>query len=192
MIAFLQGTLLHRQPAALVLDVHGVGYEVQVPVGTYAQLPAPGHAVALHIYTQVREDSIQLFGFASAGEKRLFEKLITVNGVGPKLGLAILSGLPPQALGAALRAGDIARLTAVPGVGKKTAERLVVELRDKVPELDGGAAAPASAGPAADVVSALVNLGYAAAQAEKSVQRAVHAHPDADFDLLFALCMKSM
>jgi Holliday junction DNA helicase RuvA len=192
MIAHLHGTLLHRQPTTLVLDVHGVGYEVQVPVGTYAQLPAPGSAVALHIYTQVRDDAIQLYGFATAGEKRLFEQLITVNGVGPKLGLAILSGLAPEALGAALRAGDHARLTAIPGVGKKTAERLVVELRDKIPELAGVEAAPAAAGAAADVVSALVNLGYAAAQAEKAVQRALQASPDATFDRLFALCMKTM
>lgn len=191
MIAYLQGTLLHRQPTTLVLDVHGVGYEVQVPVGTYTQLPAPGSAVALHIYTQVRDDAIQLYGFATTVEKRLFEKLITVNGVGPKLGLAILSGLAPEALGAALRAGDHARLTAIPGVGKKTAERLVVELRDKIPELAEVESAPA-AGPAADVVSALVNLGYAAAQAEKAVQRALQASPGADFDRLFALCMKNM
>ncbi len=192
MIAYLQGIVLHRQPPTLVLDVHGVGYEVQVPIGTYAHLPAPGQPVALHIHTQVRDDSIHLFGFATAGEKRLFEKLITVNGVGPKLGLAILSGLPPEALGAALRGGDTARLTAIPGVGKKTAERLVVELRDKVPELAGAAAAPPASGPAADVVSALVNLGYAAAQAEKAVQRALQASPEANFDRLFALCMKSM
>jgi Holliday junction DNA helicase RuvA len=192
MIAYLQGTLLQRQPAMLVLDVHGVGYEVQVPVGTYARLPPLGSTVALHIHTQVRDDSIQLYGFGSPGEKSLFEKLITVNGVGPKLGLAILSGLAPEALGTALRAGDHARLTAIPGVGKKTAERLVLELRDKLSELAGAEAAPLAAGPAGDVVSALVNLGYAPAQAERAVQRALQASPEAGFDHLFALCMKNM
>src|SRR6185312_13124911 len=118
-------------PSRIVLDVHGVGYELQVPVGTYSQLPAVGAAVSLLVHTQVREDAIQLFG-----------KLITVNGVGPKLALAILSGLSPEALVTALRQADHARLTAIPGVGKKTAERLVVELRDKLAAL---AAAPPEA-----------------------------------------------
>ncbi|MGH9395151.1 MAG: Holliday junction branch migration protein RuvA [Terriglobales bacterium] len=195
MIAHLRGTLLAKHPAGVVLEVQGVGYAVQVPVGTYAQLPPPGAAAALHVHTHVREDTLQLFGFASAAEKQLFEKLITVNGVGPKLALAILSRLAPEALGNALRSGDHARLIAIPGVGKKTAERLVIELRDKVPAgLDDGsaAAAPAPGSAAEDVLSALVNLGYGPALAQKAVQRALQLHPDAGFDGLFAACMQGI
>jgi len=195
MIAHLRGTLISRHPARVVVEVHGVGYEVQVPVGTFAQLPPPGSEAALHIHTHVREDAILLFGFAAAAEKQLFEKLITVNGVGPKLALAILSGLAPEDLGRALRASDYARLTAIPGVGKKTAERLVIELRDKIPaglEAEPASAAPAPGSPAEDVVSALVNLGYPPALAQKSVQRALQQRPDSDFDRLFAACMKGI
>lgn len=195
MIAHLRGTLLSRHPARVVVEVHGVGYEVQVPVGTYAQLPNPGSEVALHVFTHVREDALNLFGFAAAAEKQLFEKLITVNGVGPKLALAILSGLAPEELARALRAGDYARLTAVPGVGKKTAERLVLELRDKIaagPDAEQGPAAPAAGSAAEDVVSALVNLGYAPPLAQRAVQRALQQHPDSDFDRLFAACMKGI
>lgn len=196
MIAYLSGVLRQRHPSRIVLDVHGVGYELQVPVGTYSQLPAVGAAVSLLVHTQVREDAIQLFGFAAEGEKQLFEKLITVNGVGPKLALAILSGLSPEALVTALRQADHARLTAIPGVGKKTAERLVVELRDKLAALAAAppeATATAPRTPAAeDVVSALVNLGYAPPLATKAVQRALQQHPEAGFDALFVLCMKSM
>lgn len=192
MIARLSGTLLERQPGRIVLDVHGVGYEVQVPVPTFAQLPAVGAALTLLVHTHVREDAMQLYGFATPAEKQLFEKLITVNGVGPRLALAILSGLAPEALGAAIRQGDLARLTAIPGVGRKTAERLVVELRDKLPAaLETAAAAPLP-GAAEDVVSAMVNLGYAEALAAKAVARALEAHPEASFDQLFALCMKAM
>jgi len=193
-IAHLKGVLLARHPARIVLDVHGVGYELLVPVSTYAQLPGAGGEVALHVYTQVREDAIQLFGFAQAAEKQVFEKLITVNGVGPKLALAILSGLPAEALAAAIRAGDHARLTAIPGIGKKTAERLVVELRDKLgPAASGSEPATAlPAGPADDVVSALMNLGYAAPVAARAVQLALQRDPGAAFDALFLACMKAL
>lgn len=191
MIAHLRGVLLRRHPAAIVLEVQGVGYELQVPVGTYTQLPEAGSATALHVHTHVREDAIHLYGFATTAEKQLFEKLITVNGIGPKLALAILSGLPAEALGQALRGGDVARLTAIPGVGKKTAERLVVELRDKMAmTLEGNAAAAMPAGAAEDVTSALVNLGYSPAQAAKTVQRALQVQPAAAFDALFAASMK--
>ncbi|MGH9480995.1 MAG: Holliday junction branch migration protein RuvA [Terriglobales bacterium] len=193
MIAHLSGKLLRRHPSGIVLEVQGVGYELQVPVGTYAQLPEPGAAASLHVHTHVREDAIQLFGFASPAEKQLFEKLITVNGIGPKLALGILSGLPAEVLGAALRTGDLTRLTAIPGVGKKTAERLVVELRDKMPAVLDGAVGPAAvAGAADDVLSALVNLGYAPALASKTVQRAAQARPEANFDQLFAACMQGL
>lgn len=193
MIAWLQGVLRERQPGRVLLDVHGVGYELQIPVGTYTQLPSQGAEAALHVYTHVREDALQLFGFATAAEKQVFEKLISVNGVGPKLALAILSGLAPDALAAAVHAGDLARLTSIPGVGRKTAERLVVELRDKLaavaPEV---AAAAALSGPAEDVLSALLNLGYAEPSARKAVERARASRPDAGFDELFAACMKAL
>ena len=194
MIAFLRGTLLHRQPARLVVDVHGVGYELQVTVPTYARMATLGGGVELFVHTHVREDAIQLFGFAEAAEKQLFERLITVNGVGPKLGLAILSGLPPDQLGAAIRDADYARLTAIPGVGRKTAERLVVELRDKLPAVaePTAAAAATPAGFAEDVVSALVNLGYPAAAAARAVERVLRTAPAASFDELFLQCMKAL
>lgn len=192
MIAHLRGRLLSRHPAAVVIEAAGVGYELQVTVATYAQLPEPGADAALHVHTQVREDAIQLFGFSTAAEKQLFEILIGVNGVGPKLALAILSGLPPAELAAALRAADYARLTSIPGIGKKTAERLVFELRDKVAAGEAMAAPALAPGVAEDVASALVNLGYPAALAQKAVQRALERTPGAAFDVLFAACMKSI
>ncbi|MGH9474906.1 MAG: Holliday junction branch migration protein RuvA [Terriglobales bacterium] len=194
MIAYLHGVVHERRPARVVLEVHGVGYELQVPVGTYAQLPPLGAETSLHVYTHVREDAMQLFGFASLAEKQIFEKLITVNGVGPKLALAILSGLAPDALAAALHAGDHARLTSIPGVGRKTAERLVIELRDKVaaPVATGAGAPPAGSGAVTDVLSALVNLGYAEPLALKAVQRAHATRPGASFDELFTACMQAL
>ena len=197
MIAYLKGVLLERHPAGLVIDIHGVGYLVQVPVSTYARLPRVGGSVELHVHTQVREDAIQLYGFAIAEEKRLFERLIAVNGVGPKLALAILSGLPAESLSAAIRSGDLARLTAIPGIGRKTAERLVVELRDKLPAAEssaGGPAATPTGGVADDVISALVNLGYPAPSAAQAVQRVLQSGPDGprDFDSLFLQCMKAL
>lgn len=196
MIAYLRGELLERTPASVVLNVQGVGYEVLVPVSTFSQLPAVGATVELRIHTHVREDAIQLFGFLTAVEKSLFEKLITVSGIGPRLALSILSGVQPGDLVQAIRQSNLARLTAIPGVGKKTAERVVVELRDK---LDGHAveiaAAPAAAPmttAAEDVLSALVNLGYNRAIAEKAVAKAATKHPEGTFDDLFKACMKSI
>ncbi|MGH9488457.1 MAG: Holliday junction branch migration protein RuvA [Terriglobales bacterium] len=195
MIAYLRGVVRERRPGRVVLDVQGVGYELQVPLGAWARLPPEGAESSLHVHTHVREDAIQLFGFASEAEKQVFEKLITVNGVGPKVALAILSGLAPGALAAAVQAGDHARLTAVPGVGRKTAERLVIELRDKLgggTDIDSATEPAALTGPAADVVSALVNLGYADLLARQAVQRARAARPQAGFDELFTACMKSL
>lgn len=191
MIARLSGTLLERQPGRVVIDAHGVGYELQIPVSTFTQLPAPGAAVTLLVHTHVREDALQLFGFATPAEKHLFEKLIAVNGIGPRLAIALLGGLAADELAAAIRHGDLARLTSIPGVGKKTAERLVVELRDKMPQALA-APSPALTGAAEDVLSALLNLGYPQQAASKAVQRALHAQPDAAFDHLFALCMKAI
>ncbi|MHB8734618.1 MAG: Holliday junction branch migration protein RuvA [Terriglobales bacterium] len=193
MIAFLQGELLERTPARVVVVVGGVGYELLIPVSTFSQLPAEGGQVALQVHTHVREDALQLFGFATGREKLLFEKLISVNGVGPKVALAILSGLAADDLAAAIRGNDLARLTSIPGVGKKTAERLVLELRDKLPA-PAPTSAPATvpAGASEDVLSALLNLGYPRPLAEKGIARALAAGTPNQFDALFKECMKKM
>lgn len=188
MIAFLSGRLLSAQGARLVIDVQGVGYEVHVPASTAAQLPSPGAVLSLDVHTQVREDAIQLYGFATRREKVIFEHLVSVNGVGPKLALTMLSGLHPDALSTAIQAGDIARLCSISGVGRKTAERVVLELRDK---LDLPAAAAAAPGPQADVVSALVNLGYARAAAETMSAEAAARHPDGSFETLLTACLRA-
>ncbi len=190
MIGYLRGIILERTPGRVVIEVNGVGYEVLMPVSSFAQLPNGTAAlVSLRIYTHVREDALQLFGFFTAPEKQLFEKLISVNGIGPKLGLAILSGVPADELAQAIRGGDLGRLTAIPGVGKKTAERLVMELRDKLP---AGAepAAAAAAGPDADVISALMNLGYARPAAEKTLTAALAQGVAKEFEPLFKACMR--
>ncbi len=189
MIAHLRGRVLWTEPGICVLDCGGVGYQVAVSIPTYSALPTPGAEASLHIYTQVREDILALFGFADAGEKRLFERLITVAGVGPKLALTILSGLPAPETIAAIRAGDHARLQKTPGVGKRLAERLAVELKDKLEDLHWGAPTPvlgAKTTPAAeDVLSALINLGYQRAAAQKALEAALAREPDGDFDRLF-------
>lgn len=183
MIASLSGVLQEkdaRRPQRVVVDVQGVGYEVWAPLFTIYALGDPGARVSLRIHTHVREDALQLFGFATDLEQQLFERLISVSGVGPKLALAVLSGLDPHELVRALRGNDLGRLTAIPGVGRKTAERLVVELKDRLPQ-DGGAPSPApQAGDRVreDLLSALTNLGYQRATAEKAVDR-VLARPDA-------------
>ena len=165
MIAFLRGTVLEKQPQRLIIDVGGVGYEVLVPLSTYFDAAEPGSAtpVSLHVHTHVREDALQLFGFASRFELDLFTRLIGISGIGPKLALAVLSGIEPAELVRAVRTQNIARLTGIPGIGKKTAERIGLELKDRLP--DGfGAAEPAPLSPndqvRADLLSALANLGY--------------------------------
>ncbi len=189
MIAFLRGLLLERAPGRIVLEINGIGYEVFVPISTYTRLPANENALAeLLIHTHVREDALQLYGFATGLEKALFEKLISVSGIGPRLALSILSGLPAEELSAAIRASDHARLTAIPGVGKKTAERVVLELKDKLPSGGETPAAPLASA-AADVLSALVNLGYARNQAEKTIARALAGGTAKDFEPLFKACM---
>ena len=191
MIGYLQGHLLRTTPERLLLDVQGVGYEVHIPLSTFYEIErrAPGARVALFIHTQVREDDISLFGFWTEREKLLFERLIGVSGIGPRLARVVLSGMAPDDLLAAIAAGDIGRLSTIPGVGKKTAERMVLELRDKMRELAAELPeTPAAAAPAdQDVVSALVNLGYKSSQAERAVAEARREKPDAAFnDLLRA------
>lgn len=178
MIGRLSGVVLEKRPDRALVDAAGVGYELHVPLGTYASLPGIGERAILHVHTHVREDAILLFGFATGEEKALFERLITVSGVGPKVALAVLSGLPLPELVGAIAAQNVKRLSTIPGVGKKLAERLGVELKDKVQGLLPGGATP-SAEPAGalgglleDAVGALLNLGYKKPQAEAAVKAA--------------------
>ncbi len=192
MIAHLRGRLLSKHPNQAIVDVGGVGYEITITVPTFSELAEAGQEVALHIHTHVREDQIALFGFLRAEEKRLFEKLMTVSGIGPKLAVTILSGMPVGDLIGAIRGGDVARLTKVPGIGKKTAERMVLELREKLEELrTAGIAPPALNAVADDVLSALVNLGYQHPQAEKAVEKVSReSGPQQTFDQIFREALK--
>ena len=195
MIAHLRGRLLSKQPQQAIVEAAGVGYDVAISVSTYTSLPAEGAEVALHIHTQVREDTLALYGFLDRSDKRIFERLITVSGVGPKLAITIQSGLPTDRLVAALRAQDHATLTRIPGVGKKLSERLVVELKDKLEDMATAAPTVATAGPAAeDVLSALVNLGYQRPSAQKAIETAVAKDKSAGehFDALFRAALQTI
>jgi Holliday junction DNA helicase RuvA len=174
MIAHLRGKLLTKHPNQVVVETSGVGYEVNISVPTFSELPANGSEVALHIHMHVREDVIALYGFLRIAEKQLFEKLMTVSGIGAKLAITILSGMAADEMAAAIRGNDVARLTRIPGIGKKTAERMVLELRDKVPAAGISApTVPVMSAMEEDVLSALVNLGYQRAAAEKALANAV-------------------
>jgi holliday junction DNA helicase RuvA len=187
MIAHLRGKLLSRHPNQAVVETAGVGYEVNISVPTFSDLPALGTDVALYIHTHVREDVIALYGFLHSSEKRLFEKLITVSGIGPKLAITILSGMAADEMTQAIRGNDVARLTRIPGIGKKTAERMVLELRDKLPEVAGlsATAAPPMSVVEEDVLSALVNLGYQRAAGEKALAAVSRNGGISSFDELF-------
>ncbi len=193
MIAHLRGTVLHKQPGQVIVEAAGVGYDVVISVPTFTALPVVGAETRLHIHTQVREDQIALFGFLERDEKRLFERLITVSGVGPKLAITLLSGLEPQRVVTAIKSQDHAQLTRIPGVGKKLAERLVVELKDK---LDDFASVPVASkiqgGAVDDVLSALTNLGYQRPAAEKAIEQAVAKDKSLteNFDELFRSALK--
>ncbi|HEY7790860.1 MAG TPA: Holliday junction branch migration protein RuvA [Vicinamibacterales bacterium] len=174
MIAWLRGRLVEKQPNRLVLDVHGVGYDVAVPLSTFYALGEPGAETVLRIHTHVREDALALFGFATARELDLFARLIGISGVGPKLGLAVLSGIDPPELVRAIQQGDIKRLTAIPGVGRKTAERIALELKDRLPESADDAIRDTPAGRLReDLLSALLNLGYHRPHAERAIDAAL-------------------
>jgi len=193
MIAHLRGRLFSKHPGTAIVEAGGVGYEVIISIPTFTALPAEGAEVSLHIHTQVREDILALYGFLDLKEKRLFERLITVSGVGPKLAVTILSGLNPERTVTAIRAQDHATLTHIPGVGKKLAERLVVELKDKLEDMAVTSAGAVSAGPAADdVLSALTNLGYQRLAAQKAIEAAVEKDTalGQDFDGLFRSALK--
>jgi holliday junction DNA helicase RuvA len=174
MIAFLRGQILEKHPDRLVVDVQGVGYEVSVPLSTYYNVGDVTAAVALHVHTHVREDALQLFGFLTDLEQELFERLISVSGIGPKLALAVLSGIESGELVGSIQRADVGRLVRVPGVGRKTAERIVLELKDRVAHIAVGAATTMEPGNRlkADLVSALMNLGYHRPPAEKAVDAA--------------------
>lgn len=186
MIAFLTGRLLDKKPNRVVVDVGGVGYDVSVPLSTFYTLGDPGVTVSLRIHTHVREDTLALFGFATPLELTLFERLIGVSGIGPRVALSVLSGIEPAELVRAVRAQDTARLTAIPGVGKKTAERIGLELKDRLPPAlvaePGAPAAADGGGLRDDLLSALVNLGYPRAAAEKAIDRVVQGHDEASFE----------
>ncbi len=188
MIAQLTGTLLEKEADRVVVDIHGVGYEVSIPFSTYYELGEAGETVTLQIHTHVKEDALSLYGFSAVKEKRLFKRLIQVSGIGPKLGITILSGLPADELIQAVMGADVVRLNGIPGVGKKTAERIVLEMRDKVVGLasaeDEAVVGGASGSLQRDVVSALVNLGYSKPVAEKAVTQVLNEDPTDQFETL--------
>src|SRR3984885_3706718 len=195
MIAHLRGRLFAKSPNQAVIECAGVGYDVTISVATFTSLPVEGAETSLHIYTNVREDQIALFGFSDTQEKRLFERLIGVSGIGPKLAITVLSGIASDRLVTAIRASDHATLTRIPGIGKKTSERVVLALKDKLDDL--AVSMPTTAGglhhgPAGDdALSALVNLGYPRPVAQKAIETAIAKDPAAahDFETLFRAAM---
>ena len=193
MIAHLSGTLLEKHIQRLVVDVGGVGYEVTVPLSTFYAVGDTGAVVSLRIHTHVREDALQLFGFQTPLEIALFQRLIAVSGIGPKVAISILSGIEPEALIRAIRETDLARLTRIPGVGRKTAERLVVELKDRLPQTAPDAeteTAPPGGDVRGDILSALVNLGYQRASIEKKVDTVLRRGETRDFEVLLREVLK--
>lgn len=187
MIGLLRGRIADKQPNTLIVDVQGVGYEVHVPLSTFYDAGDTGAEITLRIYTHVREDALQLYGFLTELERRLFEKLIGISGIGPKLAIAVLSGMDPRELMSSVQRGDVARLTGIPGVGKKTSERIVLELRDRLAQLPGGA--PADSAPSngadrvrSDLLSALQNLGYHRPQAEKAIDATLQTMSNPTFE----------
>jgi Holliday junction DNA helicase RuvA len=192
MIAYLRGRLLEKRPNQVIVDVNGVGYDVQIPVSTFSHLGDTGAEVKLFIYTHVREETLALYGFLATKDKTLFERLISVSGIGPRLAITLLSGMDTEELSTAIRRSEVQRLIRVPGVGRKTAERLILELRDKLGPAD--AATPAPAGIDEEVISALLNLGCARPAAEAAVDKARKNGAPEDFEPLFraslALVMK--
>ena len=200
MIASLRGSILEKHPNRIVVDVNGVGYEVFVPLSTFYGLGDAGSAITVRIHTHVREDALLLYGFATLLEQELFERLIGVSGIGPKVALAVLSGIEPLDLIRAIERGDLARLTAIPGVGKKTSERIVLELKDRLPRPQAVAVAAGDAASDApivrdDVVSALVNLGYHRPLAEKAAEAAIKtlgSAPDAGFERMLKQALREL
>jgi Holliday junction DNA helicase RuvA len=197
-IAHLRGQILSKTPNAVVIDCGGVGYELAISVTTYTEIGEIGAEARLHVHTHVREDALLLFGFAEPTEKRLFEKLLTISGIGPKLAITVLSGISADRLVGAIRSGDHATLTRIPGIGKKTAERVVLELKDKLDDLvgftaEGVVVRPSLGATAEDVLSALVNLGYPRPIAQKAVESAAKdSAVSGDFEKLFRAAMSAV
>jgi len=198
LIALLRGTLVDKNPTRLIVDAGGVGYDVQVPLSTFYVLGEPGTPITLRIHTHVREDVIALFGFATPLELTLFERLIAINGIGPKLALAVLSGIEPADFIKAIRVQDVARLTAIPGIGKKTAERIGLELKDRLPATLN---APGPGGPPParpedqlrdDLLSALVNLGYQRPIAERAIDAVLQRSNGAGFEVALREVLKGL
>jgi len=186
MIAHLRGRLIAKHPNQAIVETGGVGYDVVISVPTFSELPGMGGEVALHIHTHVREDQIALFGFVRPEEKHLFEKLLSVSGIGPKLAITILSGMAAPDMVAAIKGNDVAKLTRIPGIGKKTAERMVLELRDKLENFGATASAPPASPVEEDVLSALMNLGYQRPAAERALSVAAkNGGAAGSFDALF-------
>jgi Holliday junction DNA helicase RuvA len=199
MIANLRGTILEKHPNQVILEAAGVGYDVQIPISTFTALPDQGATAALRIHTHVREDALQLFGFATSEEKTVFERLISVSGIGPKLAITVLSGLPTGDLITAIRSSDLVRLVRIPGVGKKTAERIVLELKDKLTAVDSsGKPTPAAeTGPPhsmleRDVLSALQNLGCSRPAAEEALRKVLEKGAPAEFEPLFRAALAAV
>jgi len=191
MIAHLRGKLIARHPNQAIVETGGVGYDVTISVPTFSELPPLGGEVALHIHTHVREDQLALYGFLRPEEKHLFEKLMTVSGIGPKLAITVLSGMAADEMVNAIRGNDVARLTKIPGVGKKTAERMVLELRDKLPVAGSEPAKflPSLSAIEEDVLSALLNLGYQRASAEKAL---ANIEKGGSFDAMFRAALAAI
>jgi holliday junction DNA helicase RuvA len=190
MIAHLRGTLIEKHPNQVIVEAAGVGYDVQIPISTYTSLPDLGASVALRIYTHVREDMLSLYGFATADEKLVFERLISVSGIGPKLANTVLSGLATSNLIGAIRSSDVQQLVRIPGVGKKTAERIVLELKDKLPGMEAEQKMAAGTGGSfsaleRDVLSALQNLGCSTASAEVAVRKTKERGVEESFEPFF-------
>jgi holliday junction DNA helicase RuvA len=193
MIARLRGTLVEKGPGRIVVDVGGVGYDVQIPLSTFYPLGETGSNVELRVHTHVREDALALFGFATPLEHDLFERLISINGVGPKLALAVLSGIEPAELIRAVRGQDVARLTKIPGVGKKTAERIGLELKDRLPDVPEGRPGVAVEDERrSDLLSALVNLGYQRVGVEKALDKILLEMPEGTFEQLLKAVLRAL
>jgi Holliday junction DNA helicase RuvA len=191
MIAHLRGRVLEKHPTRVIVETAGVGYELHVPLSSFSAIGEPGTDVALRVHTHVREDAIQLFGFATSLELSLFDRLIAVNGIGPRLALSLLSGIEPPDLVQAVATNDIARLVSIPGVGKKTAERIVLELKDKLGGVMSSGVTTADS-TRADLVSALVNLGYHRPAAEKAVDQALKSIPVGGFEQALRSALRTL
>lgn len=197
MIGFLRGRIADKQPNVLIVDVEGVGYEVHVPLSTFYEVGEVGDDVSLRVHTHVREDALQLYGFLTELERQLFERLIGISGIGPKLAIAVLSGMDPREVLSAVQRGDVVRLTGIPGVGKKTSERIVLELRDRLANMALGTLVDSATTNGADrlrgdLLSALQNLGYHRPQAEKAIDSSLQTMSDPSFEQALKAALREL